>query len=612
MPRRTPLVGNHLQRQFAQRHRRRFRAMRVESLENRCLLAFSATNWQDLPLDNLAGEGEAAPVQMPGAHADAEHNIVYLPPQRHELRRDGYLTAPASGQPLTIALNYLKQNAGKLGLTAADFDNYVVTDQYTSAHNGVTHIYLRQMLNGLPIIDADLNINITREGRIINVGSTFIAGLSQSGPGSVQTNVEPASAFEQFASEFDLELPTQPTVVKSEGGVARKTVLSTGGLATDNVVAQLHYVPTAAGPKLAWRLSVPMLDRASWADASVSVENGEVLHYGNYVNAAAYNVYPFPLEDPNAGPRSTVVDPHDRAASPFGWHDINGLPGPDFFDTRGNNTDTAADRDGVFLLTGAPAPGGRASGGPNLNFDYPLNLTQQPSAYTSASTVNMFYWTNLSHDIHYRYGFTEAAGNFQQKNYSGLGIGGDAVLSLVQEGANIAFTNNAFFATPPDGIQPQMVFFEFENDLSVLTTTGGLGTLYAPRRDSDLSAEVMIHEYGHGVSTRLTGGPANVLSLTSAQADAMGEGWSDYWGLAFLQKPSDHGAEQGYSPLSVQLRHDHQPADLCRLQRRRPADSQLGIAQRGRDLGQRALGHAVELGRKIRLQHGCLSRAGGQ
>ena len=60
-----------------------------------------------------------------------------------------------------------------------------------------------------------------------------------------------------------------------------------------------------------------------------------------------------------------------------------------------------------------------------------------------------------------------------------------------------------------------------------------------PNRDGDLDNMIVVHEYGHGVSTRLTGGPANSNSLQALQSGGMGEGWSDWWGLMLTQKPSD-------------------------------------------------------------------------
>jgi extracellular elastinolytic metalloproteinase len=47
--------------------------------------------------------------------------------------------------------------------------------------------------------------------------------------------------------------------------------------------------------------------------------------------------------------------------------------------------------------------------------------------------------------------------------------------------------------------------------------------------DGDFDNGIITHEYGHGISNRLTGGPSNVSCLTNAEQ--MGEGWSDYFGL---------------------------------------------------------------------------------
>ena len=55
-------------------------------------------------------------------------------------------------------------------------------------------------------------------------------------------------------------------------------------------------------------------------------------------------------------------------------------------------------------------------------------------------------------------------------------------------------------------------------------------TLKAPPfLDGDLDNGVICHEYTHGISNRLTGGPANVFCLQNAEE--AGEGWSDYISL---------------------------------------------------------------------------------
>lgn len=60
----------------------------------------------------------------------------------------------------------------------------------------------------------------------------------------------------------------------------------------------------------------------------------------------------------------------------------------------------------------------------------------------------------------------------------------------------------------------------------------------SPARDGDLEAGIIIHEYAHGISTRLTGGPANSGCLGFGESGGMGEGWGDYFATLLRQNSS--------------------------------------------------------------------------
>jgi phage baseplate assembly protein gpV len=72
--------------------------------------------------------------------------------------------------------------------------------------------------------------------------------------------------------------------------------------------------------------------------------------------------------------------------------------------------------------------------------------------------------------------------------------------------------------------------------IDVVTSTASL-----PNRDSDFDNGVIAHEYGHGISTRLTGGRFNSGCLNNQEQ--MGEGWSDFFGLILTMKSSDIGTQ---------------------------------------------------------------------
>jgi subtilisin-like proprotein convertase family protein len=240
-----------------------------------------------------------------------------------------------------------------------------------------------------------------------------------------------------------------------------------------------------------------------------------------------YQVYHIPVESPShsspptpADGRTTEVNPADSLASPYGWHDTNGAAGAEYTTTQGNNvhayTDTNADN--------LPDAGSSPDGGPTLNFSFALNLNNAPSTYRPAAVTNLFHWNNLMHDLWYQYGFDEASGNFQVNNYGRGGLGNDYVQAEAQDGVGF---NNANFGTPADGSRPRMQMF--------------LWNAPNPDRDGDLDNGIIAHEYGHGVSNRLTGGPSNVNCL--GNAEQMGEGWSDWLGIMMTIEVGDAGTD---------------------------------------------------------------------
>ncbi|MET3732115.1 T9SS-dependent M36 family metallopeptidase [Moheibacter stercoris] len=60
-------------------------------------------------------------------------------------------------------------------------------------------------------------------------------------------------------------------------------------------------------------------------------------------------------------------------------------------------------------------------------------------------------------------------------------------------------------------------------------------------KDGSFDNGIVAHEYGHGISNRLTGGP-NTTSCLNNQ-EQMGEGWSDFIGLVMTIEPGDQGTD---------------------------------------------------------------------
>lgn len=59
--------------------------------------------------------------------------------------------------------------------------------------------------------------------------------------------------------------------------------------------------------------------------------------------------------------------------------------------------------------------------------------------------------------------------------------------------------------------------------------------------DGSFDNGIVVHEYGHGISNRLTGVGINCLN-SSADKEQMGEGWSDFFALMLTNKPGDNAS----------------------------------------------------------------------
>ena len=433
-----------------------------------------------------------------------------------------FLTGPQAGQPLNIAIGYLQQNAATYGISGADLSRSVVTNNYTDDGIGTTHIYLRQGFNGVGVFDRDININIAADGSVINAGGGFEPGLGTL-PSFNSPPVTTLSSSRALASAATLlNQPGDPTttVVSPAQGVEQVTVLSAPGVASYDVNARLQYVVTEDGTRLSWEIPLASKVSSSYYDAYIDATTGALLHVDDWTDyySSSYNVQSLAnhTRSPDDGDRVLVTNPDDPFSSPYGWHNVGTTSTPTSTTTSGNNTNAYEDRDADNQ------PGFQPDGGAALKFDFPLDLASAPTVYQAAAITNLFYWTNISHDIWYHYGFTEVAGNYQVNNYSKGGAGADPVLAEAQDGSAL---NNANFSSTPDGTSGRVQMFEFN--------------LTSPNRDGDLDPEVIVHELGHGLSNRLTGGAANAGALQNTQSGGMGEGWSDFWSLAFLVKPGD-------------------------------------------------------------------------
>lgn len=112
---------------------------------------------------------------------------------------------------------------------------------------------------------------------------------------------------------------------------------------------------------------------------------------------------------------------------------------------------------------------------------------------------------------------------------------------IIMGGADNTITIPAVMISQNDG-----AVFAAQLNNNVNVTLSGTQT---SALDGDLDAGIIVHEYTHGISNRLTGGPNTASCLQNAERG--GEGWSDYYALMLTTDWNNVNVGSGSIPRPV-------------------------------------------------------------
>lgn len=583
---------------------------------------------------------------------------------------------------------YFESEYAHLGLSQEDFSDFEIKNEHSSNQFDISYAYAHQRYEGIVIYNAIANFAFN-DNEMRMTGNRFISDVA-SRINTTNATISKRDAIYNAALELGINVSSAVDIDKTKDDKGNNVFVASE-ISSELIPVSLCYTLDGEDLKLAWDLSI--LNGNDWWSVRVDATTGTIINQVNWMvscsfgtagscndhahpispeveeqvmmpapppSTDAYRVLEIPIESPYHGSDALVVGPYDATASPYGWHDIDGVAGEEYTITRGNNVYASEDTDDDNQ------PGYSPDGGPSLNFDFTWNLNQPATGFWDPAITNLFYMNNIMHDVFYHYGFDEVGGNFQENNYGNGGSASDNVNADAQDGSG---TNNANFGTPPDGQNPRMQMYIWTaggtpqivevftpagiagtyngqmatfgpglpvtpitgtfvlvddgtgdtsdacdpiingaaingniavirrggcpfvdkvvaaeaagataviivNNVGGLTPPGGtdpgigiptlmvtaldgeniideielganvtgqIGDFGPWDRDSDLDNGVIAHEYGHGISNRLTGGPSAAGCL--GNAEQMGEGWSDWCALITTIEPGDQGTD---------------------------------------------------------------------
>ena len=383
-----------------------------------------------------------------------------------------FLTQASKQKRSDILLNFLSQNMALVGATGSQISELKVAADYTNPDGNLSYVELDQEINGIPVFRGEVKAGFTKSGEMIRVVNNFAPGLEYS---ALSTDFGDPSAAVKYACGFINTIPTKRgSLLNEKESTDLKAVFGTGDSET---TAEKMYFPTEPGVAVAaWRVLIWQPINAYYV--IVDANTGTMLWRKNITEdqtqSATYSVYanpnamvnvadnPFPMTPGPSSPNGVQGAAISRTSitrigneAPYTFNNQGWIPDGVTI-TDGNAIQAGLDRDGTDGIdTNSEAVGT----GRNFTFAYnpfdpntntgdapvPVTQTYPGSVFQQGTITQMFYICNWFHDETYQLGFTEAAKNFQNTNFTGQGASGDRVRG---EGQDNSGTNNANFSIP--------------------------------------------------------------------------------------------------------------------------------------------------------------------
>lgn len=343
------------------------------------------------------------------------------------------LTAASRAAPAVVVTGYLRSR----GRSDAVLASLKLARSSAGAH-GVTHVRLEQVVGGLAVHGAYAKAAVNARGELVHLIDN-LAPVSTPRAARIDAPAALRAAMAQVH-------PTHAISFRSTGAQGNTTLFDGGTFFLRAPEVTAVAVPMSDGTLARGWLVETWARRGNLLHHTLVGGDGRVLDVELRTASDSYAIFPI---DPGKSDQTIVAGPGSgNAESPMGWL---GTGAQTTVTISGNNVAAYLDRNNDNQADG----GGSAAG---TDFQTSADLTTVPTTASNQAVAvqNLFYLNNRIHDILYRHGFTEAAGNFQVDNFGKGGRGKDPVQAEAQDGGG---TDNANFATPRDGNAPRMQMY---------------------------------------------------------------------------------------------------------------------------------------------------------
>jgi hypothetical protein len=332
------------------------------------------------------------------------------------------------------------------------------------AKTGLTHVRLEQQVGGLTVYGTSVKSTFNQRGELIHQIEKVVP-VTASAPKAAAISERQALDAAMAAVHPGARVSFAPGARAS----AQSMRFAGGAFFHEAPQVTRVLVPQEDGTLAQGYLVQTWTQRGNLLDHTLVGGDGAVLAIERRTANDSYNVYKV---DPVKSQQAVVPGPGaGNAQSPSGWLAGNQTT----FTISGNNVSSYLDAD----ANNAADSGGTAVTSGSFLAAADLKASPTTAGNKAVAVQNLFYLNNVIHDILYRHGFDEPAGNFQVTNFVSGGAGNDPVNAEAQDGSG---TDNANFSTPTDGSRPRMQMYLWTGSGPthlVVTSSGTYGAMGA-------------------------------------------------------------------------------------------------------------------------------------
>jgi len=169
---------------------------------------------------------------------------------------------------------HLVEKSEELNLSKTVINDYIVTKQFVTAHNQVTHTYLQQTVNGIPVANARMTMSTYSNGVELHTASRFIDGIENLQVVS-QTSISELDAINHSAEAYEVNYNLDANLVGNEG---QDKVYQANSISTqENIKVRKVFVHLDQQLRLAYETDIFYDEINAWWQTRIDAGNGSVL-----------------------------------------------------------------------------------------------------------------------------------------------------------------------------------------------------------------------------------------------------------------------------------------------------------------------------------------------